>query len=479
MEWVPSNLDSHTDLGFAASRSSRRAAPELGSERLDLDPEAIRRYEIAQKKVQEQFGDVDDRVSQSAAEQLDDDPQGNLSERRGYLQVVYPLVFRGFLTLRVVLLDHEIVLKTLTESEMISAQEPIAEVDWASVAGVTPEDSEPTNELEIVGDPGNIRVLIAARQLAYSTLYFNGSNMLDIRCDPVIRNLAQMYLKFPELVLKKLLTEVSLLSQWSTWALGHMYRFCLEPLSRSMWATYRTQPLNDDRLTGLPGTQKCGLTAHQRIFRRYNELLDERDVIDRSWDEARFIASASNPKGVRVASQKADSARKEREVRERRVLAGVDSDKIASFADMEEKLLGEIHGQKDDRDQFVREYILDRIREIVVFRLRRRILGDMLRSDARKMEEVESEYDSDTHENLDLDFEWDMSSGIGFEVPSFRDYMVFARSLVDELQSMNKAGIYASREWSDDEIGSVVVEAKSLAEADFEKKTQARSKEDV
>jgi hypothetical protein len=97
--------------------------------------------------------------------------------------------------------------------------------------------------------------------------------------------------------------------------------FCYEPYSRALWRfAGRRSPARDD-YTGVPGASRIGMNYIQRMWVAFNIAEDDRLQHIQDWQSAKFIASASNPKGVKRVIRSDESLRKQEERRRRDAIA--------------------------------------------------------------------------------------------------------------------------------------------------------------
>lgn len=90
--------------------------------------------------------------------------------------------------------------------------------------------------------------------------------------------------------------------------------FCSEPLSRAMWR--QTNGLYPSTAySGLPGVEHLGMNTVQKLWIAHNRFEDIREQIDSEWSHAKFIASATAPKGVEQLNQKETAMRESERTR--------------------------------------------------------------------------------------------------------------------------------------------------------------------
>lgn len=152
--------------------------------------------------------------------------------------------------------------------------------------------------------------------------------------------------------------------------------FSIEKASRALWQQCKQHPLPSDRISGLIGSETLGINLIQRIWVSMNTYQDEIEKEKREWANAKFIASASAPKGVEKINKKEQSAQEQETIRKKRFLdefyyreTGVITDdedkptttnrviKSASTPDeLEDEMRRWVSGEQDDHDRIVLAY---------------------------------------------------------------------------------------------------------------------------
>lgn len=155
-----------------------------------------------------------------------------------------------------------------------------------------------------------------------------------------------------------------------------------EDNSRNLWSQLRHISLPDDRVSGISGSEKLGINLAQRLWVSLNTFRDEILSERKSWNNAKFVASASSPKGVDKINKKETNSIQQEENRKKRFLdefyyrqTGVITDekeggktttrvvKSASTPDeLEEEMRKWVSGENDDHDKIVLAY-KNRIKE--------------------------------------------------------------------------------------------------------------------
>jgi len=120
----------------------------------------------------------------------------------------------------------------------------------------------------------------------------------------------------PERALNVLWSVVHGLMNRVSAAVGKAEAFCYERHSRALWRFCGRQSPAGEEFTGVPGTTRLGMNIIQQIWVGYNLAEDERLTDVRRWHEAKLVASAQAPKGIKKLNQ-ADELREKREERRR------------------------------------------------------------------------------------------------------------------------------------------------------------------
>lgn len=151
--------------------------------------------------------------------------------------------------------------------------------------------------------------------------------------------------------------------------------FCAEPLSRAMWRqTNGTFP--SSAYSGVPGVEHLGMNIVQKLWVAHNRTEDLREKIDSEWAHAKFVASATAPKGVEQLNQKESTMREAERTRKQelfdktyyRWLGYLRSDGTTPGSDLPvfrqastpdelaEEMRKWVSGEMDAHDQIVADY---------------------------------------------------------------------------------------------------------------------------
>lgn len=233
-------------------------------------------------------------------------PQGMPEINPAIFRDVEPLLFRGFLYTPAVVNDTPIVFKSLNH-----------------------------HEFELLGLMGgdfqkNISHKALQKQfdlfLAFGVLMIDGVSVLPNR-DEHMRDIAETFGGINDSVRRKIIFHLSEINRRASKAVVLSEIYALESQSRLRWAQFRSTDLMSPSVTGFAGTELLGMNWGQLIWRAVNHFEDQREVAEREWENAKFIASSNAGKGMnKVHAQDKQRRKREREERlERR-------DRILRFA---------------------------------------------------------------------------------------------------------------------------------------------------
>ena len=250
---------------------------------------------------------------------------------------VEDLIFRGFLSTKTQIGELCLVVKSLNNRELKAIQER------------TPLKSHPKYDEIFEG-------LI----LTYSLYLLDGENVLESRPSNLVSLLSEMK-DVPSNIRSLLMGQILLLQKSQDIALKDLEAFSYGQSSRSLWKSYIGRNLNDPMLTGISGTGTLGLNSHQIAWTYLNTEEDTRLQEETLWGFSKFIASATNPKGVKKLEEK-DQERLKRlhEDREKVVLnqsvEGPVTQDRRSVKDLTRQLEDDIAGKQDMHDLIISQY---------------------------------------------------------------------------------------------------------------------------
>lgn len=200
---------------------------------------------------------------------------------------------QGFLTSSSHVLGHTFVLKTVNEHElrMIDAAKPHRNASMEA------------------------RTSFRSLFIAYSLFMVDGENVLVDR-PRQMRKLVRTVAKLPGPVQDKILDGLASLNQRASRLHPMVEVYAYENRSRFRWLQVVDSPVHSTLSTGIPGTGDLGMNGCQSIWTALNRLIDRREMMERDWQNAKFVGSCFAGKGVRSIDER-DRNRSEKERTER------------------------------------------------------------------------------------------------------------------------------------------------------------------
>lgn len=208
------------------------------------------------------------------------------------LKDVEPMLFRGFLHVSVEINGVSFVLKSLNHHEF--------------------------ELLQLLVDPSDQRGVrrFYNHFLAYGVLMVDGVNILPDR-DQYIPEIVNLFSSLDERVRRRIIRHMSEVNRRASRAVVLTEVYSLETTSRLRWSQHHKVDLTSPAVTGFAGTQNLGMNWAQLTWRAVNYYEDQREVIEREWENAKFIAGAfAGSKGLSPINSQ-DKQRREREQSER------------------------------------------------------------------------------------------------------------------------------------------------------------------
>lgn len=203
--------------------------------------------------------------------------------------------------------------------------------------------------------------------LIFSLFLVNGENVL-LKREETYQELWNLFYNLPNILVRDILAELTKMRNSALEAVEFLEGFSYTDRSRRMWRSLANSFPSREEFTGIPGTSKMGLNVFQENWMLVNRMLDDEDRHNQEFSTAIFVASASNPKGVRSVRSKFDSNIQLTEKR-RKKLAKLGSQKKQEWTperwsapvDTAEELVAELmrqmEGKKDKHDLFIDKHI--------------------------------------------------------------------------------------------------------------------------
>lgn len=255
---------------------------------------------------------------------------------------VEPVLFKGFIYAPAVVGDSHVVFKSLNHHEF--------------------------ELLSILGDEGSVLFL------AYSCLFIDGSNCLTDR-SKVLPLLKETFGGISDSLRQHLVLQLGELNRRARMATELTEAYAQESYSRIRWAQTFGLDLSSTAVSGIVGTETLGLNYAQLTWRALNYYQDIGDEAERSWENAKFIASASAGKGMQKVYNE-DKRRRRREADDRwarkdsiikRVVFGKEASSQVirdgqvilaprTVEDLKNQMKADLSGERDWHDNVVAEY---------------------------------------------------------------------------------------------------------------------------
>ena len=191
--------------------------------------------------------------------------------------------------------------------------------------------------------------------IAWSILRVDGEGALPWRGTPRETRLHRLAENLPSWIASRIVGLVSGLNEWASFESFNVLRFALEPDSKIAWRAAQGTAPNDPRLTGVPGTDRIGISEHQKLWAYYNDQAREERLADMLMDLGIVVAAPMAGKGIRRLLARRETEKRRREDFERRLKAG----EHVGVGAKPDELLGlldkEISGGKDEFDRIIEE----------------------------------------------------------------------------------------------------------------------------
>ncbi len=259
-------------------------------------------------------------------------------------QILSDLIYKGFLLIGLKLGNSNFVFKTINERE------------YKLIKLYTGLETEKSYVNRF-----NINYLI------FSLFLLNGENIL-LQREEKYKDLFKFFFNMPLYFCNRILEELTALRETALSSSDCIEGFSYTDRSRRIWKhTFNGFP-NRVEFTGIPGTSKMGLNIFQENWILINKMLDDESQYNSDFSRSLFVASASNPKGVRSVRTKFES-NLELTAKRREKLAKLGSikkqewtpEKWSAPVDTAEELVAELmrqmEGKKDKHDKFIDQHM--------------------------------------------------------------------------------------------------------------------------
>lgn len=207
--------------------------------------------------------------------------------------------------------------------------------------------------------------------IIFSLFLSDGENIL-IRREDKYKEILEFFNNVPNILCNVVLENLMALREIASEAIEFIEGFSYTDRSRRIWKHCNGYPSREE-FTGIPGTNNIGLNVFQENWILINKMLDSEEEYNKDFSRSLFVASASNPKGVRSVRAKFDSNIKLAEKRRKRIskLGSLKKrewtpEQWSAPVDTAEELVAEmmrqISGKKDRHDKFIEKH-MDKIRK--------------------------------------------------------------------------------------------------------------------
>jgi len=252
------------------------------------------------------------------------------------------VITQGFVTEKLSVLGHDLVLKTITDKE-------------ASIVGYYTDD---TDTLEV-----------HTHQMAMSTFILDGVNVLRDR-DNTLKDVARFYKGSSTVFSSIVSSAIKDLNESFMEAIKFLEGFCYTSTSRFLWRSVGEQGMYRF-LSGIPGAENLGINSVQQNWAIINRQMDEEESYNREFGLSILVASAFNAKGAKVV-QKGYEAQRKLLVETREAIAEYGYDKnryekekekskwtapLRTREDLVRELYRQMRGEKDTHDLFIEKWI--------------------------------------------------------------------------------------------------------------------------
>jgi len=204
--------------------------------------------------------------------------------------------------------------------------------------------------------------------LSFCTVFINSINFLEKRIENISK-LVKFYTSMPISFIVKIRDIIEKLNNEYLASLNYLEGFCYTDRSRYLWSVVDIN--SRSQYLGIAGLNNVGMNSVQENWIIINKKLDDEDSYQKSLDLSFLIASASNPKGVKVLSRNYDSHKKELdELRSDIAKYGYDRKRIEeqqvkaewtapikSREDLVRELYRQMSGKKDKHDLFIDQWM--------------------------------------------------------------------------------------------------------------------------
>lgn len=197
----------------------------------------------------------------------------------------------------------------------------------------------------------------------YHSLYMvNGLNVLETSNRDSVK-IIKLLRSFPNTIVKAIFNELDILAERSHNCSRAVEQYSLGNESRYNWRFRKNMLINSPNLTGIRGTDRLGLNQFQKYWMVLNLNEDSKESFEERYSLAKFVASFTDPKGVKKV-ESADKLKKEEEEERKERLRVIGTEEEVKYLSgptdtrtgIIDELEKQMRGEKDDHDKAIEEY---------------------------------------------------------------------------------------------------------------------------
>lgn len=251
------------------------------------------------------------------------------------------IVIYGFLSVRISLLGHDLLIKSISDKEFSNI-----------------------NMLCSNKDQYKLNLF----NLAFSTVSLDGFNVIEDR-NNFLYKIFNFYKRSSALFTSKIIEILNELNFCYIDSLNCLEGFCYSDRSRYLWTILDMYKRSN--YVGINGIDTLGINSVQESWIHINKRLDEEDVYTKNLNNSLLIVSATNQKGAKALSKSYEAQRTEtEELRKEICKHGYDKKRVEenkkkreewtaplqSREDLVRELNRQMSGKKDKHDLFIEEW---------------------------------------------------------------------------------------------------------------------------
>jgi len=232
--------------------------------------------------------------------------------------------------------------------------------------------------------------------LYHSLFMVNGLSVFE-NSNGVTVDVIKLLRTFPNFLMQAVFDELDKLAIRLSNCSHKVEQYSLSSESRYNWRFRKKMMMNSSNATGIVGSDKLGLNQFQKFWMVLNINEDNSESFEEKYSLAKFLASFTDPKGVKKI-ESADKVRKEEEADKKERLRVIGTDEEVKFlsgpTDTRKGIVAELEkqmrGEKDEHDVAIEEYeknlrmnMLSQMQEMKNIRDKKRKEGNFKSEEAR------------------------------------------------------------------------------------------------